>query len=637
MNEGVFAVVMFILYLVATSIFSYTNYQTRQMEHESSVRSTLLTAAVSSEHIIGLEFGQRFNVSNAPDPLLYRYIVDKLSKWVTHLPITYVYLIDKVDEKIYFVISNETEKDKLDNTLSEYYKPYKSAPEELWRSFYEWEPVYTEVYENEWGSFQSVFVPIERSDGSVYVLAADIKVENLEQLLYSSIVQSVLLTLVFLLPLIPMLVLYFWLQRRKEAEFKHSLLFDSVTGLANSHCLQADLYNSEDNLSGILLNLVDTDDINTVFGRTATDALFTHIGVVLTALLPSGARLYRVRVREFFVLYDELDPLRLQGLTQTLLESLNAPMPITSKRTNYSDITVTAHAGIVVGVKKQRLVSRARGAMETAQEVGRPFCFYSDGVEREKQIEEGYFWQKQVLMALSEKRLLPYFQPIYDIRKRQINRYEILVRLQQRDGQIVGPNAFLPAVRRSHLYRQLTRSMIEQGFAIFSGRSESVSVNLCKSDLLDQDTPQFLLAAIERYGMQGRVTIEVVESDWIGFQDEVLDVLTFLKHSGVCIAIDDFGSGYSNFDQLLKMEVDYLKIDGSLVSCMFTNEQALAMVKAIINLANGLGIPVIPEYVENQQMLDLLKVLGCEYAQGYVIGAPMSQSELPENCLLPMM
>ncbi|WP_191602605.1 EAL domain-containing protein [Marinomonas algicola] len=631
MTDRVFALVMLVLYFLAITLFTYTSVQTREAEIKSSIKTTLFTAAISAEHLIGVEFGQHFSKDTPPNETIYRYIVNKLNKWVDTLPVSYVYLMDMVDGQVYFVISNETVEERKNGVFSEFYRPYDSAPESLLRSFVTQETIFSDVYENEYGTFQSIFVPVERKNGSVYVLAADISVEGGYSIIWKSIHKSLWLTLLFLLPLMPMMYFYFELQKQKRNDLWDSLYKDKLTALPNSYQLHNALKSNQTFFSGILISFMGIDDISLQFGRSIRDSLLVRLTQELNVLPPSYMTLYRIKGGEFFLLSDAIDESLLYLIVEDILYGINGRKVIEGNRLDLKEVIITANAGVVVKAQGHQLFQHAKDALSKTLDLGQPFFVFRNHKEQSKQLASDYFWQNEVAQALIENRVVPFFQPIFDNQKGRVERYEILVRLINKEGDIVTPHAFLDPIRHCYLYKHMTHCMIEKGCKAFANRTESITLNLCKSDLLDNETLDFLKNSIQQCNLDGRVTIEVVESDWIGNQHEIFAVLRSLRSVGLSIAIDDFGSGYSNFDQLLKMEVDYIKIDGSLIKSMFKSERAFSMVEAIIALAKGLNVPVIPEFVENQTMLSKLQELGCEFAQGYVTGRPIPVEELPKT------
>ncbi|MBR9885921.1 MAG: bifunctional diguanylate cyclase/phosphodiesterase, partial [Oceanospirillales bacterium] len=572
-EQGLFAT-LFLLYLAATTALTLYSFRASRTEQLAQTRSTLLTAARAGGHIIGLYFHDIYDRSHSPGDVHYRLIVDSLDRLVGDLPgVEYVYSMDVVDGKAFFIVSNETRDDLNRGTPSLFYNPYHSAPDELFEAIQSNEPIFTPVYTNEWGSFRSAFVPTKRSDGSSYIMAADVKVDGPDTLFINSLQVSALTALIGLIPIYPLLRLYRHLQRRREEELENELYYDPITGMPRIARMEQELAAQSGPYSGILINLDEFHAINTLFGYQTGDHLLRQVADTISRQLPSGAKLYRSMVDEYFILLKAARPMTTKHLTQQLLDSIFEPIEAEDNR----QITVTARAGLVLNLDDASdLVAYAREAMDQARKHGQDMLLYSDDMRPEARYEENLHWLNMVSDAFRQGRVVPWFQPILDTRTGKITHYEALARLIDTSGQIHTPYRFLPAIRKSHLYRQLTGAIIEQSFRLFADKRCSVSINLTRFDLLDHDTIENLIRKVEEYGMQGRVTLEVIESESIDYQDEALAVLKRCKLAGMRIAIDDFGSGYSNFDQMLKIDADYLKIDGELIKRMHNSRKARA-------------------------------------------------------------
>lgn len=611
---------LFALYLAATGVVTLISFRASQIEQLSSTRSTLLTAARAGGHIIGLYFHDIYSRSQAPGELHYRLIVDSLNHLVADLPdVEYVYSMDVIDGNAYFIISNETPEDLQRGTPSLFYNPYQSAPPALFEAHRRRQPIFTPVYTNEWGTFRSAFVPTARSDGSHYIMAADVKIDSPGTLLWRSLSEAALVSLIALLPVYPLLHLYRRLQRRREDELERRLYYDAITGLPDIARLTLDLEPDPAPLSAILINLDDFHAINTLFGYDMGDRLLVQVANTIRRELGDEVPVYRTFVDEFLLLYHEADPDHLQAVTQQLLDSIFSPI----ETDDQTRITVTARAGIAIGVAQaDDLVVIAREAMDEARRCGREYLVYNDRVLPQQRFARNLHWLNEVNSAFRDNRLVPWLQPICDSRSGEIRHYEALARLIGSDGEVYTPWQFLPAIRKSHLYRHLTCAMIEQGLQPFAHKTSSVSINMTRFDLIDAHTIETLISRVEQLGLQGRVIIEVVESESIDYQDEVLRVLQRCKDAGIRIALDDFGSGYANFDQLLKIDADFLKIDGALVRQLPHSARARALVEAIISFAGSLGIPLIAEFVEDETLRRQLQAMGVQYLQGYAIGRP---------------
>ncbi|GGC05723.1 hypothetical protein GCM10011352_34880 [Marinobacterium zhoushanense] len=624
-ERGLF-VTLFVLYLIATTALTLFSFRASRDEQLAQTRSTLLTAARAGGHIIGLYFHDIYDRSHSPGQVHYQLIVESLNRLVEDLPgVEYVYSMDVVDGEAYFIVSNETKEDLERDTPSLFYNPYRSAPDQLFEANSSGEAIFTPIYTNEWGSFRSAFVPTQRSDGTSYIMAADIKVDGPDTLFINSLKISAFTALAGLLPLYPLLWLYRRLQRNRERELEKELFYDRITGLPRVTRMEHELQDQPGPFSGILINLDEFHAINTLFGYETGDRLLIQVADTISRQLPADARLFRSLVDEYFVLLGEIQPTSPLQLTQQLLASIFEPIEAEDNR----QISVTARAGIALHITRAAdLLNYAREAMDQARASGKEMQLYSDDMHPEERYKRNLHWLNKVNDAFRQGRIIPWFQPILDTRSGKICHYEALARLIDADGTIHTPYTFLPAIRKSHLYRQLTTAIIEQSFTLFSNRQSSVAINLTRFDLLDHQTVDHLIQSVATYGMEGRVIIEVIESESIDYQDEVLQVLQRCKQAGIRIAIDDFGSGYSNFDQMLKIEADYLKIDGELVRRLHSSSKAQALVAAVISFAHGLNIPMIAEFVEDRQTLEKLKAFGVQYVQGYGVGRPAPANQL---------
>ncbi len=621
---------LFALYILATSVLTVISFNASQAEQLSTTRSMLLTAARAGGHIVGKYFHDTYRPEHPPGEVHYRLLVESLDSLVEDLPgVEYVYSMDIIDGEAYFVISNETAEDLERGTPSRFYNPYQSAPDELFEAYRLRKPVFTPVYSNEWGTFRSAFVPTKRYDDSYYIMSADIKLDSPHEVFLQSLASTSLVTLIALLPVYPLLVLYRRLQRKHQRDLERQLYYNPLSGLPNPAWLAA---HEAGPLSirkgGILINLNNFHAINMLFGQDVGDQLIQRIAQRLGSCLPEGTSLIHVRVDEFFVLSESADLEQLICLTRQLLNVIFEP----GEGGGESGLSVSARAGVATSSESvERVMSRAQEAMKQAVSQGVPYRAYTDTAPPDEYYECNLHWLNEVGLALDEGRLQPWFQPIRNIHTGEIKHYEALARLIGRDAEVYLPGQFLPAIRCSHLYPLLTRTIIEQSVSAVRDLGAMVSINMTKHDLLDPQTMECLFAAIQKNNVEGRVLIEVLESESIEYQDNVVDVLTCCRAAGVKIAIDDFGSGYSNFDQILKIEPDFLKIDGSLIRCIDTDEKAYALVSAICQFAVSLNIPLIAEFVESEQLLPLLSEMGVMYAQGFGIGRPVPVEPVAEQ------
>jgi len=230
--------------------------------------------------------------------------------------------------------------------------------------------------------------------------------------------------------------------------------------------------------------------------------------------------------------------------------------------------------------------------------------------------------------AISEHRVICQYQQIYDPIQKKILKYEALVRLKNRDGSLVYPNNFLPALKHTNVYFRLTKEILRINFDRFKKRKDAVSVNLSVSDIMNSSIISFIEQELQsKKELATRITFEVLESDEITNLNKFQKQLNKLRELGCEIAIDDFGSGFANFKMVLDIEANILKIDASLVKEITQNSKVRRVVKNIILFAKDVNMQTVAEYVSSKEIYDALLELGVDYMQGFYIAKPILLDE----------
>jgi EAL domain-containing protein (putative c-di-GMP-specific phosphodiesterase class I) len=227
-----------------------------------------------------------------------------------------------------------------------------------------------------------------------------------------------------------------------------------------------------------------------------------------------------------------------------------------------------------------------------------------------------------ILDGLKNKEFVPFFQGIVDNSTRKIIKYETLIRLKH-DGKIITPNVFLEASKKLGVYSSITILNIEKTFSVAKDNpSIDFTINLTYEDILNKKIMYFILLSNDKFNVASQITFEITESEQLDSFDLVRDFVSQLNSNGFKTAIDDFGSGFSNFETLLSIPFDFLKIDGSLISNIHNDSKKYNAVKAIVSLAKSLDMKIIAEFVESEQEFDILLGLGVDFTQGYLFHSP---------------
>ena len=230
---------------------------------------------------------------------------------------------------------------------------------------------------------------------------------------------------------------------------------------------------------------------------------------------------------------------------------------------------------------------------------------------------------KMVKIALDNYKIISYFQPIIDNKTRDIYKYESLVRLVDESGEVLSPYAFLDISKKGSYYNKITHRVLENSFKILNHITTKISINLSSLDIEKEDTRNKLFDLLEEYkDSASRITFELLEDEHVKDFTLIKNFIKRVKAMGVAIAIDDFGAGYSNFERLLEFEPDILKIDGSLIKNIVIDDYSRNVVETIVSFAKKQNIITIAEYVENEEIFNILYNLGVDYSQGYYFGKP---------------
>jgi EAL domain-containing protein (putative c-di-GMP-specific phosphodiesterase class I)/GGDEF domain-containing protein len=394
------------------------------------------------------------------------------------------------------------------------------------------------------------------------------------------------------------------------------LIKDQQTGLYNHNKLVEDLQEFPGNIL-MRLQLRNYHTLSNLYGQDATDAMIKEMVSYLKA--HSGIVPYRTADDEFTLLCSHNN-------TEALLilyEELSA------LHMSYREVDMQPQffAGISL---KEPLFDEAGVALLEAQRLNAAYPVTSDDTTRTKEsFTSNIDWSNRLNHALEEGRLLPYFQPIYNLKTNQIEKFESLVRMVEGD-EIIPPYHFLQAAADMGKTHEITKIMIQKVFATAARFPQTgFTINIAFKDFEKIDLPAYLKECCDLLGVPAKqITLELLETEAIGDSAQVIEAISRLKQAGFTIAIDDFGIGHSNFAHLLSMQVDFIKIDGSFIKNIAKDPHSVTITKTIAQFASLVGAKTIAEFVADEQVLKRIRQFEIDYAQGYAISPPIAETRL---------
>ena len=412
----------------------------------------------------------------------------------------------------------------------------------------------------------------------------------------------------------------------KQQEKLEKLLFtDTLTGLQNRNALTKELQ-KEQHFSVILLNIDSFSEINNLYGEKFGNEVLRQFAQRITQMIQANkmqCKLYRLSGDEFIILSHHIQP----DLVKQNIEALMHYMDEHPLEIQDQTIALNISAGISFE-EKESLLSTANMALKVARRDGKRLLFYTKDLSLNKEYENNLKWIKEIKNAIKEDRITIFFQPILDNHTHTVSKFETLIRLIDKEGNIITPYHFLEIAKKAKLYKQLTKIVLNKSFAAFEHNNYDFSINITIDDILDQEIQNYIFETLDKNrAIATRTIFEIVESESIKNFEEIEAFIQKIKTYGCRIAIDDFGTGYSNFEHLMRLQADYIKIDGSIIKEIVHDKRSELITSVIVTFANKMNIETIGEYVETKEIHEKLLKLGVDKFQGYYFDKP--QANLP--------
>jgi PAS domain S-box-containing protein/diguanylate cyclase (GGDEF)-like protein len=399
-----------------------------------------------------------------------------------------------------------------------------------------------------------------------------------------------------------------------KSQLQKYLNFDTLTELNNRNSLLMDIKKAK----SADLAIIDIDDfhrINETYGMKTGDKLLK----LFASRLSEHHRLYRYFIYRlhsdvFAVFSTQSDKnIFIIDVETALKDIVKETFVIGDKELMISTITGYAHGS-------DNIMAHADAALQFAKANNIDHYAYDPlKLDNSKIYEQNIRVVKMLSSAIDEDRVVPFFQPITGTGG---PKYESLMRIKDTDGGIIPPAQFLEISKQTRFYPTLTKIMVKKTIDTFVNDDSRFTINISTEDILNKETMAFIYDYALEHNVMSRMVLELVESESLSSFAGATDIIYRFKNAGAKIAIDDFGTGYSNFDYLLKIKADYIKIDGSIIKLITQDERAVDVVHSIVSYAHKLKMKPIAEFISNEALCLKAKALGIDYQQGFYYGKP---------------
>jgi len=543
-------------------------------------------------------------------------------------------MLSKNTKYTYFLYLDNQNKFRflLDGSLDDkarFYQKFDPLKKELYFKVYETKQKEVIFQQNIENLLITILYPVKKDNQVIGILSVDMTTGVQNDII--GLIEPLKNFFIVLVIFISLLIFTGVIQLFKYFKTKKQLFHDSLTNIYNRHYLEDISLTMK--LSDYSIAMLDLDRfkmVNDTYGHKTGDVVLQECAKIFQENIRKNDILIRYGGEEFLLLmYKKNNEDNSFEVCKNILDK-------TSKNTimyDGNEINMTLSIGLNQNVLFDKdlteSIKKADSMLYLAKQRGRDqIVKYHENMQNvaitnKKGVDD-------VKSALNEDRIVCHFQPIVDAKTKNILKYEALVRIESSDGKTIYPNDFLPYIKHTNIHYKLTKKILEICFDTFSKNTKHISINVSFLDLLNRDIVEYITKTLQHNPqLASRITFEILESAEIEDINIFKEKIDILHKLGAKIAIDDFGSGYSNFKAVLDVRADFLKIDGTLIKDIDTDEKVFQVVKNIIFFAKDSGMRTIAEYVSNEEIHDRLMMLDIDYMQGFYLAKPTK--EIVEN------
>ena len=424
--------------------------------------------------------------------------------------------------------------------------------------------------------------------------------------------------------------------RKLSTQISYQAKHDQLTGLVNRYEFERKLQEAIDDSATEgrthCLAYFDLDHfkiVNDTSGHNAGDLLLRQLANQLKQKIRSTDILARLGGDEFALLLNGCDIDKAYQIIENLLQVVQ------DYRFTADDkvFKIGASFGLTkISINQTLTLSELFSTVDSAcyaakSAGGNRIHIYSQNDDKLKLRTSQQNWVSRIQLALEKNQFVLYAQPITSLTTNLEQHCELLIRMRSKDGKLYPPGAFLPAAERYRLMPQIDRWVINEALSIMARKGHDFktvcAINLSGQSLSDDSLLKYIIKQIKHHGVKAkRLCFEITETAVISNIDQARQFIEDLRALGCRFSLDDFGSGMSSFAYLKNLEVDFLKIDGMFIKSIAHNKIDRAMAESINNIGHVMGLQTIAEFVENDQIIAVLKQIGVDYAQGYGVAMP---------------
>ena len=414
---------------------------------------------------------------------------------------------------------------------------------------------------------------------------------------------------------------------QKNEQIKIQSSIDKLTGFGNYFALTEMIEAKKDGIL-ISISIKNYKMLRFFYQNKVIEAMLKAVANTLKLCVDTysiNAELFRFQDDAFYIWYQGDDIVRDIGFIKEYFNFSRMNIEIDGKFENLPGIKITLGVSLSNDTPQTNRLMQSILANQQASDSGNEIYYYLENDAIEMRYYKNQLITELIEYALENDKVIVECQGIFNVKENETEAkyYEVLVRIVDQNGKIRYPGEFLEIAMKTQLYLQITKKVIALAFDLVKKYPEyTFSINLSSSDLTDPGVREILDEKLESCPDPSRVCFEMLESEELSDYGMANEFIKRAKKYGCKISIDDFGSGYSNYYRILELDIDNIKIDGSIIKKLPTDENARVLVETIVSFARRQGYKIVAEFVSNEEILEYIKKFGISYAQGFLLGKP---------------
>ncbi len=399
-------------------------------------------------------------------------------------------------------------------------------------------------------------------------------------------------------------------QYQKEKEFL--LSYDELTKLKGRSALNNDLKKKKGTL--LLIDIIDFKKLNSLIGYEGADEILISVANLLKE---ESKFVYRLYGDIFAIFYEN------EKIEHINTKAIDLMLKFESHKFIYDNFEIPVSINIGISDTVPYLLT-AEEAISKNKKSFNKIARYNYDINKKTSDLKNLDMLIKIKDALENDNIVPYFQAIVSLETKEVVKYESLVRLiDEKENKIISPYEFLEISKKSKMYSQITKNVLRKSIEFLKSKNIPISINISFEDIINNDVLNYIALLLQfNEDIANLITFEILESSEIKNYEQINSFINLVRKYNCKIAIDDFGSGYSNFTQLLNMRPDIVKIDGSLIKNIDKDINSRNIVESIIILTKKSQIKTVAEFIDNERVHEVVKELGIDYGQGFYYAKP---------------